>query len=415
MVFNRNVFLILTPIIAMGILAFGNGFFTTYSSVELNSLGTSNFMIGIISSVYSIGLALGSYFSQFTIIRVGYIRAFVLFTSIICISTTMLGFFKAVPVWIVFRFASGYSLAALFLIIESWCILASDKKSRGLVFSAYLFTYYGAQSLSQLMMNVNFSSELAAYSFISILCSISIVFMASTKTVAPIPKAEKAGSIKEIIKKVPLAMIAAMVGGIAIGSVYTILPIFLVRVPDTKSIVSILMMITILGSMILQLPIGKLSDMVLDRRKVILLAGVGIILSAIGICIFYESIVLFAILIFIFGGFTFAVYPLAVSHASDFLDEDDMLGAIGVITISYGIGSAIGPIIISNSMDYFGAFGFFYVTIIVAVIFCLYTFYRLTIRQAASDTSQFTPVSPESVGFDEAREIVSNKLSEGED
>ncbi|MDE4948988.1 MFS transporter, partial [Francisella tularensis subsp. holarctica] len=86
-------------------------------------------------------------------------------------------------VWILFRFLCGYSLEALFIIIESWCILSSDKKYRGLIFSIYLFVYYGTQALSHLMINVHFSNGLLAYCFISSVCSIAIVLMAFTKTV----------------------------------------------------------------------------------------------------------------------------------------------------------------------------------------------------------------------------------------
>ena len=254
MTVRQTLFLILTPIVAMCVLSFGNEYFTTFSSIELNSLGRSNFMIGIISAAYFLGMTTGSYFSQFTIMRVGYIRAFVLFASMMAISTLLLRVFKGVAIWIIFRFACGYALAALFLIIESWCILSSEKKNRGLVFSIYLFVYYGTQALSQLMINVHFSDTLLAYCFISSLCSVAIVFMAFTKTVAPAPHSEEVCSPKKIIKKVPLAIVAATVGGATLGSVYTILPIFLVRVESTHNLISVLMMVTILGGMLLQIP-----------------------------------------------------------------------------------------------------------------------------------------------------------------
>ncbi|MFT5950568.1 MAG: MFS family permease, partial [Francisella sp.] len=108
MTVRQTLFLIITPIIAMCVLSFGNGFFTTFSSIELNSLGRSNFMIGIISAAYFIGMTTGSYFSQFTIMRVGYIRAFVLFASLMAISILILGVFKSVVVWMIFRFMCGY-------------------------------------------------------------------------------------------------------------------------------------------------------------------------------------------------------------------------------------------------------------------------------------------------------------------
>ena len=343
--------------------------------------------------------------------RIGYIRAFVLFASLMAVSILILGIFKNVSIWIFFRFMCGYALAALFLIIESWCILSSEKKNRGLVFSIYLFVYYGTQAISQLMINVHFSQSLLVYCFISSLCSIAIVLMASTKTVAPAPHSEEVCSPKKIIQKVPLAIVAGLVGGSILGSIYTILPIFLVRVESTHNMISIFMMTTILGGMLLQVPMGKLSD-IIDRRKVILLAAVGIVITSACVFIFYKSYVMFSIIIFLLGGCAFVIYPLAISHASDFLEEHEILGAIGIITIAYGAGSVISPIVISNFIDIVGPFGLFIIIGIIGVILSVYTFHRVTLRENATDTVQFAAVTPESVGFSEAQEVVSDKLSE---
>ncbi|API86434.1 MFS transporter [Francisella uliginis] len=413
MTVRQTLFLILTPIVAMCVLSFGNGFFTTYSSIELNSLGRSNLMIGLISAAYFFGMTAGSYFSQFTIVRVGYIRAFVLFASLMAISTLTVGIFKEVPIWIFFRFVCGFSLAALFIIIESWCILSSEKKNRGLVFSIYLLIYYGSQALSQLMINIHFSQGLLAYCFISSLCSIAIVLMAFTKTVAPVPHSEEICSPIAIMKKVPLAMVASVIGGSLLGSIYTILPIFLVRVDCDANMVSVLMMTTILGGMLLQVPMGKLSD-IIDRRKVILLAGIGILLASTLIFAFHTSYFVFSIIIFIFGGCAFVIYPLSISHASDFLDEGEILGAIGVLTIAYGLGSVISPVIISSTMSIIGPFGFFIITALLSASLCVYSVYRMTKRKSATDTVQFTAATPESLNFSEAQEILSDRSSEEE-
>ncbi|WP_236682551.1 MFS transporter [Francisella philomiragia] len=392
----------------MCVLSFGNGYFTTYSSIELNSLGRSNLMIGIISAAYFLGMTAGSYFSQFTIVRVGYIRAFVLFASLMAISTLIVGINKSVPVWVFFRFVCGYSLAALFIVIESWCILSAERKNRGLVFSIYLFVYYGTQALSQLMINVHFSNGLLAYCFISSLCSVAIVLMAFTKTVAPVPHSEEVCSPIRIIKKVPLAMAASVIGGSLLGSIYTLLPIFMVRINIEHDMVSVLMMTTILGGMLLQVPIGKISDLI-DRRKVILLAGAGILIASLLIAIFHTSYLIFGVVIFVFGGCAFVIYPLSISHASDFLEENEVLGAIGVLTIAYGIGSVVSPVIISSVMSVFGPFGFFIITAILSAILCLYSTYRIFVRKSAVDTSSFTIATPESLNFSEAQEIVSEK------
>ncbi|MFC4891830.1 MFS transporter [Pseudofrancisella aestuarii] len=410
---KKTLLLILTPIIAMCVLSFGNGFFTTFSTIELNSMGHSHIAIGIISAAYFLGLTAGPYFSQYTIVRVGYIRAFSLFASTMAISTLLLGIFKGMLVWMILRFICGYSLAALFVIVESWCLLSTDKKSRGTIFSIYLFIYYGTQAFSQLMLNFHFSDLLLAYCFVSTLCSVAIVFMCFTKTVAPAPASEEVNSPMKIIKAVPLGMVAGFTGGVLLGSVYSMLPLFLINISNDHNTVSIIMMTTLLGGMLLQIPIGKISDMI-DRRVVMLIVSIGLVIASLLVCIFYHVLPIFIVIMFLFGGGAFVIYPLAISHSSDFLDEDQILSAIGLITIFYGLGSIFGPIIISIFTDIIGSIGFFITVGSASTLLSLYIIYRLRVRSKSSqeETSQFTLVTPESATFSEAQEIVSDRLVE---
>ncbi|MDE4963694.1 MFS transporter, partial [Francisella tularensis subsp. holarctica] len=80
-----------------------------------------------------------------------------------------------------------------------------------------------------------------------------------------VPHSEEICSPAKIIKTVPLAMVASVIGGSLLGSIYTLLTIFLVRVGSDHDMISVLMITTILGGMLLQVPIGKLSDHI-DRR-----------------------------------------------------------------------------------------------------------------------------------------------------
>ncbi|MDE4961741.1 MFS transporter, partial [Francisella tularensis subsp. holarctica] len=52
MTVRQTLLIIITTIIAMCVLSYGNGVFTTYSYIELNDLGRSSIMIGIISAAY---------------------------------------------------------------------------------------------------------------------------------------------------------------------------------------------------------------------------------------------------------------------------------------------------------------------------------------------------------------------------
>ena len=144
----------------------------------------------------------------------------------------------------------------------------------------------------------------------------------------------------------------------------------------------------------------------------ILLSAIGILVTSILAILFHHSSILFALIIFFFGGCAFVIYPLSISHASDFLEENEILGAIGVITIAYGVGSVLGPIILSNFIAVVGPFGFFIVVGATSALLAIYTMYRLNHRQSVTDTVYLPAVTPESVGFSEAQEVVSDKLVE---
>jgi MFS family permease len=137
-----------------------------------------------------------------------------------------------------------------------------------------------------------------------------------------------------------------------------------------------------------------------------------LVATSITISLNYEEMFVFMCLVFIFGGCAFVLYPLAISHACDYLEESETLGAIAVITIFYGLGSIIGPIVVSIFMSLFGPFGFFIVMSAVSIMVAIYALYRVFRVPISTNTSQFTSFSPESVGFIEAKEVVSNKLSD---
>jgi MFS family permease len=162
--------------------------------------------------------------------------------------------------------------------------------------------------------------------------------------------------------------------------------------------------------MLLQMPIGKLSDM-MDRRKVVLMSGLLIILTSIFIYVSHSSLYMLYVAMFVFGGSAFVIYPLSISHASDMLEEHEIVGAIGIITIAYGVGSVLGPLLITNVMTVVGPYGFFLVMILLGAILCLYALYRLTIVKSSENPVNFVAVSPVSMNTSEVLEVVSDNQS----
>ena len=388
--------MLFAPILSMCILTIGNTFYTTYTTIELARMGQSNFIVGLISTAYFTGMVLGSYFSQRLILRIGFIRAYALFATLMAAGAMAQGIFYDVNISAMARFMCGYALAGLFIVVEAWCLEGAGSKHKGLFLSIYLFIYYFVQASGQFLLNIPFESVLLAFAVISILASLSIIPVCLTRFATL--KQEHTALLSPIIlfKKAPLGILTAMAAGMILGSIYTIYPLFLRQVDMPVHTISYLMFAIILGGMLLQLPIGKISDLA-DRRLVLLVMLAGSVLVAVLICILHNSFWQLAILSFILGGLTFTFYPLSISYSSDYLEADQLVGVVGILALSYGVGSMFGPLLTTWFMSIFGPFGFFTFIGFVSFLLGVYTLWRLRVHQAAKQDEKvaFQSVSAE--------------------
>src|SRR3546814_17363630 len=61
----------------------------------------------------------------------------------------------------------------------------------------------------------------------------------------------------------------------------------------------------------------------------------------------------------LFGGLTFAPYPLCVAHTNDHLEPEQRIAASGGLILLYSIGSALGPMTAAVAMKLAGPPGLF--------------------------------------------------------
>lgn len=69
----------------------------------------------------------------------------------------------------------------------------------------------------------------------------------------------------------------------------------------------------------------------------------------------------------LFGGASFALYPLCVAHANDQLPPAERVSATGGLVLVYSLGAAVGPLVVSAAMTNLGPQGLFQVVAILAV------------------------------------------------
>ncbi|HJO95047.1 MAG TPA: MFS transporter [Victivallales bacterium] len=415
---HKSFIPLVTPIISVCILTLGNGFFTTLTTMQLASFQLSTLLIGIISAAYFAGMLLGSFFSQNIIAKVGHIRAYSVFAALMSICCLFQGVISDPIIWGVLRFISGFALAGLFIVIESWCIAGVETQYKGRIMGFYLFSFYLAQAASQMFLKIHYTPELVAFCVISALACFSIIPVCLTRFDAPKPESPEFVSPIKYFKIIPLGIIAAFISGAILGGIYTMLPLAFKSINFTNSQIAYLMSITIFGGMLFQLPIGKISDLY-DRRKVMFFVCVVIAVISIIICIFHSSYIQLFIFCFLIGSVSFAVYPLSISHSSDRVDISKSVAVISIITLFYGVGSMIGPLAATGFIDLCGGMvGFFLFIFVFSFILGAYILWRVIVKKSVDDSDKisFTAIAPRiAIGMAEVVEQNFNESLPDED
>jgi len=82
-------------------------------------------------------------FNDRLILRIGHIRAYGSFASLIAVTILLQGLFYDTWGWFALRLINGWATVGVFLVIESWLLLAGDAKIRGRLLALYMIVLYG--------------------------------------------------------------------------------------------------------------------------------------------------------------------------------------------------------------------------------------------------------------------------------
>lgn len=368
-------------------LAIGYGIMITYIGVYLKQAGVSSFSIGLINSAFFLGAIASSIFSQKIISTIGHIRSFASFAALMVIAFLLHSVYLNEFFWGFLRLISGFSFYALLIIVESWLNEKSSNSQRGQILAIYTIIFYLSTALGQLFLTIPKDSEFFVFTVGSVLVLFSLITIAMTKIKEPILKPFEQYSFPKLYSIVPLALTGSFIGGFFVGSFFTMLPLTILNKFDSTTILSIFMSLTLIGGLVSQWPIGKLSDKY-GRRKLIAFCGFFTAFVSLLFIIVPELNSYYYILALLLGVTIFAIYPLSLARANDVLDENkDMVEISRALLFAYGAGSFIAPIILGIIFTFLNYEAIFFIYLTIGFFLGLYSLSRK--RVADDDMSVF--------------------------
>lgn len=398
----------LAPLLGLFILGIGNGFLATLITLRLDAAGESAMVIGWVSSAYFIGLALGAVLNDRLLLRIGHIRAYGSFVSLVAVTVLLQGLWLDPVAWFVLRLIGGWATVGVYLVIESWLLTASDTRVRGRLLALYMIALYASGVIGQLLLGVtDAAGETVPFMVIGLLASLSVLPMALIPRVSPLIEHAEPLSPLRLVTMTPTGVMGSLGSGLAVAAVYTLLPLYLQRNGLSVDRIGQMMAITVLGAMLLQYPIGRWSDRH-DRQQVLILIGAFCGLISLGILMLPNDPRILAALLFFLGGGVFALYPVAVSHAADRAPAGALVRMSQGLLLINAIGAMVSPPLITPIMALAGDSGLFWSLGGLGLFLVIFFAWRRHVRPAPVPAAPFAPTTPMSVvgaelGVTEAR------------
>jgi MFS family permease len=366
---------------ALSLLMVGNGLQSSLVGLRADLEGFSTTVTGIVMTGYYLGFLGGAAIVPRIVGAVGHVRVYSGLASMASIALLVYTLFVEPTLWFGMRMVTGFCLAGLYIVAESWLNGVVSNANRGRVLSVYMVIVSGGLAIGQLLLNLADPAGFELFVVASVLVSMAIVPIALAPSNAPVVIPPERGlPFREIFKIVPLGVTGVAVSGISGGAVFGMGAVWAVNSGLGVGRISVFIGLALIGGMLFQWPLGALSD-IISRRKVLLLATTGSTACAVALWMIDPSSIWTMVAGFGFGGFSFPMYSLGVSHANDALATDRLVVASAVLMFSNGAGAALGPASASFTMSALGVDGFWVFLIAVHGIFALFIAYRLIVRR----------------------------------
>ena len=325
------------------LIMLGNGMHFTLIGLRGGIEDFSSAELAIVTSGYFMGFLSGARFTPALIRRVGHVRVFAALGSFMSAGLIAFPLLAEPWAWTVLRLLVGFCMSGIYVTAESWLNDAATNENRGKVLSAYMIAQtlgiIGAQGL----LTLGDAATAGLFIVASILVSISFAPILLSASRTPVTEVARPMPMRKLFKGSPLGT----VGIFLLGSVYATQSgmgaVFGSQIGMPADQIALFVAMLFAGALVLQYPIGWLSDR-MDRRKLIFgAATLGATACAVGWVTGGGPWFLMAAA-FLAGGVTTPLYALFLAYTNDFLSAEDMPAASGGLVLTFGVGAIMGPL-----------------------------------------------------------------------
>jgi MFS family permease len=383
-------------LLGVALLMIGNGLQGSLLGIRASLEHFPTMATGILMSGYYAGFLVGSVLTPRLVARVGHVRVFAALAALASTAILIHALWVEPVTWTAIRLVTGFCYAGLYIVAESWLNAQATNRNRGQLLSVYMVITLAGAAAGQALLNVAAPSGTTLFILVSALISLALVPMVLSTGPTPPFEAPRPVGLRHLYRVSPTGVVGYFGVMMVNGACFGMAAVYGRAIGLSVRDVSILVGLIMLGGMVAQWPLGRLSDS-FDRRKVLTAVTFLAALCAVSAGAFAGSSLsgLFGFTA-LFGGMSLPLYSLCVAYLNDHLEPDQMVQASGTLVLSGGVGAVLGPVSAALAMQSFGPNGFFWWLATIHAAIGLFALYRMTHGRAIPSAKQgaYIPPSP---------------------
>ncbi|MDR5822752.1 MULTISPECIES: MFS transporter [unclassified Caballeronia] len=365
-------------LISYALLIVGNGLFQTLIPLRIMQSGYPTIVIGLVQSCYYAGFILGAMVNRRLIDRIGQHRTFVAYSAAASILALAFGAAQSPWTLALVRLLTGFAFMGLYVSIESWLNGTVENEKRGQVFGTYAAINYLAVGSGQFLLNFGAGMggqqfSIAAALFAAAVMPVTLLegwpVKVADESLHRVPARTWRESVRDMMAAAPLAVPGCVLAGFIYSAFYAMMPVYLQRAGFSTSELATFMGVALIGALVPQWPMGRLSDRFDRRRLVYITASISATLSLVLFCIDVRVVTWCATLAYV--AVTFTQYGLIVSHVQDRTEPHHRVAISATLLALFSFGGMAGPALASSLMTVVGPSGLFLFNALSCVLLAL--------------------------------------------
>jgi len=379
--------------LAFLLLQVGNGLQRILLPVRAEAEGIGASSMGLVMAFHFGGYLLGAKLIPLALASVGHIRVFAALASTASTAVLINAVLVTPPTWMAVYLISGMCNAGVFVVLESWLNDRATNETRGKILGLYMMFMMGGTAGGLMLVNIGSAEGFELFVLSSVLISAAVVPVTLSASSSPPMISEERMPVRELYRAVPSAVVGLFFCSFVQSAASSMAAVYGTESGMATGQITLFTSAAVVGAVMLQMPLGAMSDRHPRRAVIIGVAGVSIACCLVGATGAPTSPLIILVNLG-FGAFVFPLYGQFVALANDWIPAEKRTAAASALVMVSGLGAVASPMAAAFTMQALGPEGYWLCLGAVLLIMVAYLLYRIKMREAVpvERQSPFQPI-----------------------